>query len=246
MQRHVKDHHAEAIAAAENAQTSFACDVCPGLTWDTKKEHELDAHCQCLRIHYSFTSRGSHHGSNHRNTDSSRQTLRNGSKKLREWVEHVQEGWSRMDRYATSQEIRRDIGRRPEIRDITTVSIDVIWAWVEEMGIQLGDGCESGEQREKAARLVYTYRDVFAVELADIKTTDLIQHTMSMCGRSWKICAKFGWKSAWHGISSSKEDRKVALNMALIRLAQFVAQDIHGLSMLMSDTILANQPLRRP
>lgn len=55
MQRHVKDQHAEAIAAAENAQTSFACGVhvCPGLTWDTKKG-QLDAHCQSLHVHHSF------------------------------------------------------------------------------------------------------------------------------------------------------------------------------------------------
>lgn len=71
--------------------------------------------------------------------------------------------------------------RRPEKKKIdkTTPWADVK-KWVEESGITIGELAATEKEKQKAARLLYTYREIFATNILDIQETDLIEHEIPL------------------------------------------------------------------
>ena len=53
-------------------------------------------------------------------------------------------------------------------------------SWFLESGIKIGIMADSNERVEKAKRLAYTWRECFAKSVRDIKTTDLIEHSIDL------------------------------------------------------------------
>lgn len=69
--------------------------------------------------------------------------------------------------------------RRPVRRKMSIASQEVCDQWVADKGINVYDGL-TPEQKEKANRLVYTWKDVFESDLLKIRTTDLIEHAIDL------------------------------------------------------------------
>lgn len=76
--------------------------------------------------------------------------------------------------------VPRDIDQRPQQRALSRESQAVVDKWFNAVRIAARSGCKTIEQRDMAAQLVYTYRDLFATQLADIKPTDLLEHTVNL------------------------------------------------------------------
>ena len=70
--------------------------------------------------------------------------------------------------------------RRPEIRPLTEAAMPLVDAWFTESEITIGAMADTADRMEKVKRLLYTYRDCFAVSLRDIKPTDLIEHSIDL------------------------------------------------------------------
>ena len=70
--------------------------------------------------------------------------------------------------------------RRPEMRDLTPedeVSTSGVEKWFASTALQLGT-CLTVKERERAKRLLYTWRDVFETDLLRIRKTDLVEHAI--------------------------------------------------------------------
>lgn len=70
--------------------------------------------------------------------------------------------------------------RRPVQRKLSTAPLDEVEAWFQDSGITIGIMADSTERIEKAKRLAYTWKDCFAKHIRDIKTTDLIEHSIDL------------------------------------------------------------------
>ena len=69
--------------------------------------------------------------------------------------------------------------RRPAPRALSDERQEVMDEWVEKSGINVYTGLSENE-RKKANRLLYTWRDVFESNLLHIRTTDLIEHGIDL------------------------------------------------------------------
>ncbi|KAL8707169.1 MAG: hypothetical protein Q9220_007754 [cf. Caloplaca sp. 1 TL-2023] len=69
---------------------------------------------------------------------------------------------------------------RPGLRNLTTAPLSEVTAWHEESGIKIGCMADTPERIEAAQRLLYTWKDCFAKSIRDIKTTDLIEHSIDL------------------------------------------------------------------
>ena len=69
--------------------------------------------------------------------------------------------------------------RRPEPRELSNETQEVMDQWVENGGINVYEGL-SPEERKKANQLLYTWKDVFESDLLRIRTTDLIEHGIDL------------------------------------------------------------------
>jgi len=70
--------------------------------------------------------------------------------------------------------------RRPEMRDLISedeISSTEVEEWFASTALQLGTSL-SDTERERAKRLLYTWRDVFETDLLRIRRTDLIEHAI--------------------------------------------------------------------
>ena len=67
--------------------------------------------------------------------------------------------------------------RRPKLRTIEAVDSPAVDQWFQNSGITIGNGL-TAEQKIKAVRLLYTWRDVFETDLLRIRRTDLIEHAI--------------------------------------------------------------------
>lgn len=76
--------------------------------------------------------------------------------------------------------LNRGVGRRPLQRPLSQESQSVVDNWFEKTGIILGDAADSPEHQDQARRLAYTWKDCFALSLDEIKTTDLVSHTVEL------------------------------------------------------------------
>lgn len=74
----------------------------------------------------------------------------------------------------------RDIGRRPRQRELSRAPCDEIERWFEMSGIDPGRKCMTDGQLDKAKRLAYTWKDVFAFGLRDVRLTDLVTHSIEL------------------------------------------------------------------
>lgn len=71
--------------------------------------------------------------------------------------------------------------RRPIRRPLDQeTELEVVMEWVDKMGITIGELADSDYKREMASRLCYTWKDVFASDLQDIRPTDLVSHTVPL------------------------------------------------------------------
>lgn len=76
--------------------------------------------------------------------------------------------------------LNRAVNRRPEQRPLSSASQEEIHEWFVKSGITIGPAAESPEQRDRAERLVYTWKDCFAFSVRDIRVTDLITHNVDL------------------------------------------------------------------
>lgn len=71
--------------------------------------------------------------------------------------------------------------RRPQRRPLDwKTEMDEVNQWVGESGIQIGAQAKTAEQKEVASRILYTWCDLFATDIADIRKTDLVTHTIPL------------------------------------------------------------------
>ena len=70
--------------------------------------------------------------------------------------------------------------RRPTQRTLSTDSRETIEAWFRESGITIGIMADTPERIQAAKQLAYTWKDCFATSVRDIKTTDLIKHSIDL------------------------------------------------------------------
>ena len=72
--------------------------------------------------------------------------------------------------------------RRPKLRELDTdTEMTTIVEWFERSEIRIGSAL-TVEQKERAQRLLYTWREVFETDLPRIKRTDLIEHAIVLTG----------------------------------------------------------------
>ena len=83
-------------------------------------------------------------------------------------------------RYALGKGDEFPTDRRPQQRDLSEAEFSVIKAWFEASGIHIGAVAATEEQQYRAMRLLYTWRDCFALTVKDIKPTDLIEHSIDL------------------------------------------------------------------
>lgn len=67
--------------------------------------------------------------------------------------------------------------RRPVDWETTTADVE---RWVSRVGITIGKKADNPHRREKAACLLYTWRDLFATDIIDIRETDLVKHRIPL------------------------------------------------------------------
>ena len=65
-------------------------------------------------------------------------------------------------------------------RTLSTDSRETIEAWFKESGITIGIMADTPERIQAAKQLAYTWKDCFATSVRDIKTTDLIEHSIDL------------------------------------------------------------------
>jgi len=70
--------------------------------------------------------------------------------------------------------------RRPERRSLSGESMEVIDAWVKSSGVKIGDVAHAEGERDRVARLLYTWRDCFVTSISEIKMTDLVMHEIPL------------------------------------------------------------------
>ena len=70
--------------------------------------------------------------------------------------------------------------RRPQARQLSGESEGTIESWFNESGISIGSKVETAEQRSRARRLLYTWKDCFAATVQEIQPTDLIEHSIDL------------------------------------------------------------------
>lgn len=83
----------------------------------------------------------------------------------------------RREQFATPRPGRFPTERRPVRRDIDwkTPMLEVD-KWLKESGIVIGEMAETEDQKEVAARILWTWRNVFATDITEIRRTDLVEH----------------------------------------------------------------------
>lgn len=84
------------------------------------------------------------------------------------------------NKYALGRGDRFPTERRPEKRELSHESDEVIAEWFEKSQIHLGVQADTPEKRLEAKRLFYTWRDCFAENIRDIRATDLIEHSIDL------------------------------------------------------------------
>lgn len=67
--------------------------------------------------------------------------------------------------------------RRPIDWETATLEVN---EWVSKVGITIGRKADNPSRRERAARLLYTWRDLFATDIIDIRETDLVRHRIPL------------------------------------------------------------------
>jgi hypothetical protein len=70
--------------------------------------------------------------------------------------------------------------RRPQQRELATIDQATIDDWFETSGISIGTIADTEAKRQRAKRLLYTWKDCFAKSLKDIQPTDLICHSIDL------------------------------------------------------------------
>lgn len=81
--------------------------------------------------------------------------------------------------------------RRPTRRQLDTQTpMEEVTIWVKESGLKIGDCAATTEQKEKAARLLFTWKDVFSTGLEDMEETDLVKHTIPLKPNSKPVVMK--------------------------------------------------------
>lgn len=70
--------------------------------------------------------------------------------------------------------------RRPTKRPLTNAPQAVVDDWFEKSGITIGSLADTAERVTRARCLLYTWKDVFAENLREIRPTDLIEHTIDL------------------------------------------------------------------
>ena len=83
-------------------------------------------------------------------------------------------------KYALGQGQGFPTERRPMQRPLSDASPELIEAWVASSGITIGPKADTPERIERTQRLLYTWKDCFAVNIRDIKATDLIEHSIDL------------------------------------------------------------------
>ena len=56
----------------------------------------------------------------------------------------------------------------------------VIEAWFKGSKITIGPMANTAEKMERSKRLLYTWKDYFAISIRDIKATDIIKHSIDL------------------------------------------------------------------
>lgn len=98
--------------------------------------------------------------------------------------------------------------------------------WFENTGITLGSVIPDEPSRDKVKRLLYTYREINAIELKDIPPTDLYQHKVRILPGTapWLVKSQKRWPPAqkfWldktinEGIACGLYERTLATNREL-------------------------------
>ena len=54
--------------------------------------------------------------------------------------------------------------------------MDEIGVWLKDVGLKIGDVANTSERYERAARILYTWKDCFATSVREIQATDLVMH----------------------------------------------------------------------
>ena len=70
--------------------------------------------------------------------------------------------------------------RRPVRRPMSDAPAETIEEWFANSGVFIGPLLPQGEMRQKVKRLLYTYQDINATDLASLKTTDLYTHRVRL------------------------------------------------------------------
>lgn len=80
--------------------------------------------------------------------------------------------------------------RRPTQREMSTESPEVIHSWVQQNGITIGTLATTPDEISRAERLLYTWKDCFAIHVREIQPTDLIEHSIDVKPGSRPIKSK--------------------------------------------------------
>ena len=70
--------------------------------------------------------------------------------------------------------------RRPEYRKLSDAIMNEIFKWIRESSITIGKMADTKERKEKAIRILYTWKDYFAIRVRDIKATNLIEYSIDL------------------------------------------------------------------
>lgn len=96
--------------------------------------------------------------------------------------ENIQEGrGSDTEKKPTKGTEKFPTDRRPKRRTTDwDTPIEQIRQWLKESKITIGKFADTEEKQEKAGRLIYTWRDLFANDLLSLQQTDLITHRIPL------------------------------------------------------------------
>ncbi|SLM39126.1 hypothetical protein LPUS_09585 [Lasallia pustulata] len=80
--------------------------------------------------------------------------------------------------------------RRPTKRTLTDESEGIVNDWFKHSGITIGPKAETPTQQSQVKRLLYTWKDCFAVTVREIQPTDLIEHSIDLLPYSKPVRSK--------------------------------------------------------
>ena len=94
------------------------------------------------------------------------------------------------NKYALGRGDRFLTERRPEMRELSHESDEVIAEWFAKSQIHLGVQADTPKKQSEAKKLFYTWRDCFAENIRDIQATDLIKHSIDLKPRAHPVQMK--------------------------------------------------------